>query len=52
MKNKKVVIYSLLAIIFLILAFLVDWLFIIGTVILMFMNQGELFGKDKAAQKK
>ena len=40
--NAKVVIYSLLALGFLYLTFAVDWMFIIGAVILMFMNQEEL----------
>jgi len=45
MKNPKVVLYSILALGFLALTFLVDWLFIIGAVILMFMNQKELMKK-------
>jgi len=40
--NKKVVIYSLIAIGCLVLTFTVDWLFIIPAVILMFLNQREL----------
>ena len=50
MKNKinlKVVIFSILALGFLVLAFLVNWLFIIGAVILMILNQKELMGKKK-----
>ena len=42
MKNPKVVVYSIIALGFLALAFLVDWLFIIGAVALMFLNQKEL----------
>ncbi len=42
MKNPKVVIYSIIALGFLALAFLVDWLFIIGAVVLIFLNQKEL----------
>ena len=45
MKNFKVVIYSILALGFLALTFLVDWIFIIGAVILMFLNQKELMRK-------
>jgi len=45
MKNPKVVIYSIIALIFLALTFLVDWLFIIGAVILMILNQRELMKK-------
>jgi len=44
--NWIVVISSILAIGFLILTFTVDWLFIIGAVILMFVNQRELFKKN------
>ena len=40
--NVKVVIYSAIALICLALTFLVDWLFIIPAVILMFLNQREL----------
>jgi len=45
MKNKKVVIFSIVALGFLALTFLVDWLFIIGAVILMILNQKELMKK-------
>tara|TARA_B100000315_G_C14516073_1_gene559225 strand:+ start:1004 stop:1156 length:153 start_codon:yes stop_codon:yes gene_type:complete len=45
MKNNKVVIYSIIALGFLVLTFLVDWLFIIGAVILMVLNQKELMKK-------
>ena len=41
-KNPKVVAYSLIALGFLALTFLVDWLFIIGAVILLYLNQREL----------
>ena len=47
MKNLKVVIFSILALIFLTLTFLVDWLFIIGAVVLMILNQKELMKKKK-----
>lgn len=43
--NWKVVIYSLIALGFLALSFLVDWMFIIGAVIFMFLNQRELMKK-------
>ena len=43
--NWKVVIFSLLALGFLVLTFLVDWLFIIGAVVFMFLNQKELMHK-------
>jgi len=45
MKNKKVVIYSILALGFIALTFLVDWLFIIGALILIYLNQRELMKK-------
>ena len=41
-KNLRVVIYSLIAIVFLVLTFVVDWLFIIPAAIIMFNNQKEL----------
>jgi len=41
-KNSRVVIYSIIALGFLFLTFKVDWLFIIGAVVLMFLNQREL----------
>jgi len=47
MKSLKVILFSILAIGFLILTFLVDWLFIIGAVILMYLNQKELMKKKK-----
>ena len=46
-KNPKVVVYSLIALFFLFLTFTVDWLFIIPAVIIMFINQKELFKKRK-----
>ena len=45
MKNPKVVLLSLIALGFLALTFLVDWLFIIGAVILLYLNQKELMKK-------
>lgn len=42
MKNLKVVVFSILALICIALAFLVDWLFLIGAIILMILNQKEL----------
>jgi hypothetical protein len=43
--NKKVVLFSIIALGFLALTFFVDWLFIIGAVILMYLNQKELMKK-------
>ncbi len=45
MKNRKVVIYSIIALICLFLAVFIHWLFIIPAVILMIINQKELFKK-------
>ena len=42
MKNPKVVLFSIIALAFVGLAILVDWLFIIIAVILMIINQKEL----------
>jgi len=45
--NPKVIIFSIIALGFLALTFLVDWLFIIPAVILMLLNQKELMKKKK-----
>jgi hypothetical protein len=45
MKNKKVILYSLIALIFVVLSFTIDWLFLIGAVVLMIINQRELMKK-------
>ncbi len=42
MKNPKVVIYSLLALAFLALSFLVNWMFILGSVVLIYLNSKEM----------
>jgi len=46
MKNPKIVLFSLIAFGFLALTFLVDWIFIIGAVILLYLNQKELMAKN------
>mgnify|MGYP006225165853 CR=1 len=43
--NYKVVTYSVVALIFLYLSFTVDWLFIVVSAIMMYLNQRELMGK-------
>jgi len=43
--NLKVIIYSFIALCFLALTFLVDWMFIVGAVIFVFLNQKELMKK-------
>lgn len=45
--NKKVVFLSILALGFLALTFFVDWIFIIGAVIIMYINQKELVSKKR-----
>ena len=45
MRSPKVVVYSIIALGFLYLTFTVDWIFIIGAAILMFLNQKELMKK-------
>jgi len=55
MKHKpiiKVIIFSVIALGFLVLTFLVDWLFIIPAVILMYLNQRELMKNKKNQNKK
>ncbi len=42
MKNKKVVLYSIIALVFLILTFTINWLFIIPAAILSWLNHREL----------
>ena len=42
MINSKVVMLSILALFFIVLSFLVDWLFLIPAVIIFFVNQKEL----------
>jgi hypothetical protein len=46
--NWKIIIFSLFALGFLALTFLVDWLFIIGAVVFMLLNQKELMKKRKS----
>jgi len=47
MKNKKVVILSIIALIFIILAIITkEWLFLIPAVIIMLINQKELIKKN------
>jgi len=45
--NIKVIIYSIIALGFIALTFLIDWLFIIGAVIMIYLNQRELMKKTK-----
>lgn len=49
--NIKVIIYSFIAIGFVALTFLVDWLFIIGALIMIGLNQKELMDKGKKKKK-
>jgi len=45
--NIKVIVYSIIAIGFIILTFTLDWMFIIGAVVLMFLSQKELMKKGE-----
>ena len=45
LKNKKVVVYSIIALVFIYLTFKINWMFIIPAVILMILNQRELMKK-------
>ena len=45
--NIKVIIYSIIALGFVALTFLVDWMFIIGAVVMIWLNQKELMGKKR-----
>lgn len=40
--NWKVVIYSLIAFGFLVLTYFIDWIFVIGAVVMIWLNQREL----------
>jgi hypothetical protein len=40
--NIKIIIYSIIALGFMALTFLVDWMFIIGAVVMIWLNQREL----------
>ena len=51
MKNKKVTILSLVALACVILAFVIDWLFLIPAIIIMLINQRELMKNNKNKQK-
>jgi hypothetical protein len=43
--KPKMILFSLLALICLALTYLIDWLFILGAVIFVYLNQKELFKK-------
>ena len=45
MKKPKVVLYSVIALAFMVLTFAVDWLFIIPAAIILFINKRELMKK-------
>lgn len=47
MKNPKVVLYSIIALIFVAMAIFLHWLFIIPAVVLLLLNQRELMKKKK-----
>ena len=43
--NKKVILYSVIGIGFVILSFAIDWLFIVGAFVMLLLNQRELMHK-------
>lgn len=43
--NKKVILFSTIALAFVLMSFFVHWAFIIGAIILISLNQKELFKK-------
>ena len=45
--NRKVLMYSLIGLGFIALTFLVDWLFIIGAAVVVYLNQKELINARK-----
>ena len=45
--NKKVTILSIVAIICLILTYVLHWIFIVPTIVIMLRNHKELFGKKR-----
>ncbi len=48
--NKKVLTFSILGLIFVALAILVDWLFLIGAIVFMLLNQRALFGSKSKSK--
>jgi len=49
--NKQVVTLSIIALLSIILAILIDWLFLIIAVVIMLINQRLLFPKKKSKEK-
>lgn len=45
--NIKIIVYSIIAIISLVLTFTVDWIFIVIAFIMMILNQRELMARNK-----
>lgn len=43
--NKKIVLYTFIGLIFMALTFLVDWIFIAGAALIVYLNQKELTKK-------
>jgi hypothetical protein len=50
--NKRVLINSVIALGFAALMYFVDWIFIIGAVIMIYLNQRELMGGRNVSHKK
>jgi fumarate reductase subunit C len=51
MKNPKVFFLALIGLIFIVLGFTINWLFIIPAVIIIIINQRELLSKTKSYDK-
>lgn len=51
LKNKKVFFFSLIALVCIVLTFAIHWAFIIGAVVLMIINQRELFKNSHSISK-
>lgn len=51
LRNKKVFFFSLIALACIALTFLVNWAFIIGAIVLMILNQRELFKNSNLKNK-
>lgn len=51
-KNKQVVFLSIIALICVVLAFIVDWIFLAPAVIIMLINQRKLMKKEPNSQEK
>ena len=51
LKNPKVVVFSIIALICLVLSFTIDWFFILVVIVLMYLNQKELMSKNETKKR-